>query len=420
MKKTLFTIVCALPALMAANAQDANPEAVQEESPKVVENIHTSPDYATTKNNSNFEATGEDGLVEAIAKIEKKTSKFNLYLNMHSDFAATWTGSHFQNGKFEMKQLRIEALGRLNDWLTYRYRQRLNKGDDNKYYDNVLGSIDIAGIGLNFGKWQAFIGKQCAAYGGIQFDENPIEVYQYCDMIDYMSNFMTGIQIGYNFTPNQQLNFQMLNSLTNSSEDMYGHWEKSKMPMVYTLNWNGQIVDVPGFRWNTRWSASYMTEVKGKHMQYYALGNQFTFSPTVGAFVDWMYSREGVDRKGIMTQIVGEYNDYPGNDANVCYNSTVAHFNWRFNPRWNWFAEGMYETAGQTKDARSYSKGNYRTTWTWLTGIEFYPFRDRTLHFFATYVGQAHRYSSRAVALGNSNNTTSRLSVGFIWQMPVF
>ena len=27
-----------------------------------------------------------------------------------------------------MKQLRIEMTGQINDWLSYRYRQRLNKG----------------------------------------------------------------------------------------------------------------------------------------------------------------------------------------------------------------------------------------------------------------------------------------------------
>ena len=41
---------------------------------------------------------------------------------------------------------------------------------------------------------------------------NPIDIYQYSDMIDYMSNFMTGLNVGYNITPEQQLNLQILNS----------------------------------------------------------------------------------------------------------------------------------------------------------------------------------------------------------------
>ena len=55
-------------------------------------------------------------------------------------------------------------------------------------------SIDIAGIGVKLNdQFSFFAGKQCAAYGGIEFDLNPIEIYEYSDMIENMSNFMTGL-----------------------------------------------------------------------------------------------------------------------------------------------------------------------------------------------------------------------------------
>ncbi len=50
----------------------------------------------------------EKGIIESIAKIEKKTDKFNLYLDMHGSFEANWRGSSFQDGKFRMNQLRID------------------------------------------------------------------------------------------------------------------------------------------------------------------------------------------------------------------------------------------------------------------------------------------------------------------------
>lgn len=34
-------------------------------------------------------------------------------------------------------------------------------------------------------------GKQCAAYGGIEFDLNPIEIYEYSDMIEYFGPLYT-------------------------------------------------------------------------------------------------------------------------------------------------------------------------------------------------------------------------------------
>ena len=363
-----------------------------------------------------YRSENEQGLIESVAKIEKKTDAFNLYLNMHGDFAADWTDDTFNEGKFEMKQLRIEMKGNITPWLSYRYRQRLNKGNEtSKYRDNILGSIDIAGIGVKLDKFQLFLGKQCASYGGIEFDLNPIEIYQYSDMVDYMSNFMTGVNVAYNPTANQQVQFQILNALTRSSEEMYGNYEKAKLPLVYTLNWNGNFSDF----YKTRWSASFMNETKGEHMWYFALGNEFNFTDKFGAYVDWMYSIEGVDRKGIITDIVGgKYDDR--NASKVDYMSTLLHLNYRFHPAWNVFVKGMYETAGVYKTNHDVEKGNYRTSWGYIGGVEYYPFKDRNLHFFAAYVGRSYKYNTRALSYGDSNYSTSNLSVGFIWQMPIF
>lgn len=364
----------------------------------------------------------EKSLFETVTKIEKKTDKFNLYLNMHGDFETDWTGCEFNGGKFQMRQLRVEAKGNINDWLSYRYRQRLNKGDNpNGYRDNLLRSIDIAGIGVKLDKWQFFLGKQCASYGGIEFDLNPIEIYQYSDMIDYMSNFMTGVNVAYNFTPNQQLQFQVLNSLNESSMERYGYYAPAKLPLVYTLNWNGNFSDF----YKTRWSASVMNEVKNKHMYYFALGNEFNFTDRFGAYFDWMYSIEGVDRKGIITSMVfGE--DHIDVAKYVDYMSFVLHLNYRITPAWNIFVKGMYETAGVYRTdtgwipSSPYSEGRYRTAWGYIGGVEYYPLKDRNLHFFVNYVGRLYNYSNRAKALGEHNYNTNRIAVGFIWQMPVF
>lgn len=387
------------------------------------------PAFAQQEKINDFRTADEKSLAEEVFKLEKKTDKFNLFLNMHGDFETTWTDSHFDGGKFRFQQLRVEAKGQINSWLSYRYRQRLNKGDNpNGYFDNVLQSIDIAGIGLNYKKWSAFLGKQCAAYGGIEFDLNPIEIYQYSDMVDYMTNFMTGVTIGYNFTPNQQLQFQVLDGLVGSSQSMYGDYTPAKLPMVYTLNWNGNFNDV----YKTRWSVSVMNEVKEKQMWYFALGNDFNISEKVQMYFDWMYSREAVDRKGIITDIVAP-NGWTKKAGDTDIMSFVLHVNYRFHPAWNIFAKGMFENEGVYKtntmdipDAQGVEtpveleKGKYRTALGYIGGIEYYPFKDRNLHFFATYIGRTYNYTDRAKAFGASDYSTNALQVGFIWQMPVF
>ena len=373
----------------------------------------TYPLFAQTSRND-FPAN-EKTLFEEVTGIRKKTDKFNLYLNMHGNFNLRWDDSGFDRGAFEMKQLRIEMKGNINDWLSYRYRQRLNRGNEGSgNIDNVPTSIDWAGIGIKLNKFALFAGKQCTSYGGIEFDMNPIEIYEYSDMIEYMSNFMTGLNAAYNWTPYQQIQFQVLNSLNGSSEDMYGDLERTKLPLVYTLNWNGNFLDV----FKTRWSASVMNETKGEKMYYYALGNEFNFSSQWHAYFDWMYSREGVDRKGIITGMV-ENDKRTHNAFNAEYMSYVLHVNFRFAPKWNLFAKGMYETASVYKSEEGVEKGKYRTAWGYLGGLEYYPM-DTNLHFFLAYVGRSYRYTERAKVLGSDNYTTNRVSVGFIWQMPVF
>ena len=354
-------------------------------------------------------------LFEELTNVKKKQDKFNLFLNMQGSFDANFRNG-FEEGAFKMRQLRIEAKGNLNNWLSYRYRQRLNRSNDSSgNIDNLPTSIDIAGIGVKLGKgFSIFAGKQCTAYGGIEFDLNPIEIYEYSDMIENMSNFMTGLNVAYNYNPYQQIQFQVLNSLNGPSEEMYGDLERTKLPLVYTLNWNGNFLDV----FKTRWSASVMNETKGEKMYYYALGNEFNFSPKWHAYFDWMYSHEGVDRKGIITSIVGTDNQ-AHNAFNAEYMSYVLHVNYRFAPKWNLFAKGMYETASVYKASDEVEKGKYRTAWGYAGGIEFYPM-ESNLHFFLAYVGRSYKYTDRAKALGEDNFSTHRVSVGFIWQMPVF
>lgn len=367
--------------------------------------------------------TGEITLLERVADIEKKNDWFNLYLNMNGSFDAKFNQdgmNGLSEGAFRINQLRIEAKGKVNDWLSYRWRQRLNRDNDGSNdIDNAPTSIDIAGIGVKLSdKWSLFAGKQCAAYGGFEFDLNPIEIYQYSEIINNMSNFMTGLTVTYDFNPNQQLQFQVLNSLNEGVENTYGaNLEKSRMPLVYTLNWNANMFG--GF-WQTRWSVSVMDEVKDKYMYYVALGNQFNFSKKCNMYIDFMSSTEELDRKGIMTNMLGGktfFDDHNAYDA--MYNSVVAKVNYRFKPKWNVFAKGMLESAAMFKSNKGVEKGNYRTSVGYLAGIEYYPM-DTNLHFYMTFVGQTNLFTERAKMFGNDDYSTQRVSVGFIYQLPVF
>ena len=365
-------------------------------------------------------AQEEKSLYEQISGVKKKTDKFNLYMNMNGSFDAMFNDNGFDYGKFNMRQLRIEAKGNVNEWLSYRWRQRLNRPNNGgSMIDNLPTSIDIAGIGVKLGdKFSIFAGKQCAAYGGFEFDANPIEIYEYSDMIDYMSNFMTGINIGYDFLEGQQLNFQILNSLNGPFSETYNfnpllmetlNVEASKLPLVYTLNWNGNFNDV----FKTRWSASIMSQAKGENLYYFALGNELTLGK-FNMYLDFMYSNDAIDRGGIITEIRGL--EFGHNVYNTSYMSLVTKLNYRFADKWNVFVKGMYETASVTEESELVAEGKYRTSLGYLGGIEYYPM-ESNLHFFLTYVGRHYIYEEIA---NKPDYSTNRVSVGFIYQLPMF
>ena len=364
-------------------------------------------------------SAGEQSLFEKITKIEKKQDNFHFLLNMNNSFDVNQGDGEFQNAKFNMRQLRIEAKGNINDTFSFRWRQRLNRNNSPAPdgIDNMpASSIDVAGIGVKVSdNFSMFLGKQCAAYGGIEFDLNPIEIYEYSDMVDYMSNFLTGANFQFQLAPAHQLQLQILDSRSASMSDMYGEgYEQSKVPLVYTVNWNGSFGGV----FNTRWSYSLMSQAKGYQSHYIALGNELNLDK-FNAFFDVMYMREGIDREGIVSGIVGN-NAVGGHQNDAEYLSLVMKAQYRFNPQWNFFVQGMYENEGFSKSNGAIEKGKYRTALGYLAGIEYYPLKNSNLHFFLTYVGRHYSYTDRAKAFGADDYSTNRISLGYIWQLPMF
>lgn len=358
-------------------------------------------------------------LFERITKIEKRTDRLNIFLNMHGSMNVYLNDNQAEQATFKMNQLRIEAKGNINNWIFYRYRQRLNRSNNAQVLDNLPNSIDYAAIGFQVTpKFSVFAGKQSTVYGGFEFDLNPIEVYEYCDLLENMTNFLTGVDLAYWITDNHELQFQVLDSRNGSFDEMFGKVpagvERAKTPLAYTLNWNGSFLEN---MIKTRWSASILHDATKKNTYYYALGTELNLHK-FHMFFDFMYSDEQLDRKGIISNIL--YTDGIDTRAlNADYMALVAHFNYRFTPKWNVFVKGMYETASVSKTTPELEKGKYRTSYGYLGGVEYYPMKDN-LHFYITYVGRSFDYTERAQAFGAVNSNPQRLSLGLIYQIPIF
>ena len=364
-------------------------------------------------------SAGEESLFEKVTKIGKEQDYFHFLLNLNNSFDVNQSDGDFQNAKFNMREIRIEAKGNIDETFSFRWRQRLNRSNapTPDGLDNLPAtSIDIAGIGIKTGDvFSMFLGKQCAAYGGFEYDMNPIEIYEYSDMLDHMSIFLTGATFQFQLHPSHQLQLQAVDSRSASMSDMYGAgYEQSKVPLVYSVNWNGDFSGV--FR--TRWSYSVMSQAKGHQSHYMALGNELTVDK-FNAFLDVMYMREGIDREGIVSAIIGN-NPQGGHLNDAEYLSFVLKAQYRFKPKWNIFVKGMLENEGLSKANGAIEKGKYRTAYGYLAGLEYYPLKNSNLHFFLTYVGRHYSYTDRAKIYNAHDYSTNRISLGYIWQLPMF
>mgnify|MGYP004650834391 FL=1 len=384
---------------------------------------------------NNIGMGGGDGDIqsihERITKLEKKNDMFNLYFNYSASFQAEHNSLSDEWGtKFANKQLRLEIKGNLTDKLYYRLRHRLNKATDAKGEDNFAKATDIMMVGYNFNdKLSISGGKMCQIWGGFEFDENPMYIYQYSDMVDYMDNFMAGVTVSYKPIPTQEIAVEISNSYNGKFADEYGDeavvvnndeahaLQKSKNPLTYIINWNGSFFDG---KLNTRWAWGLQTQAKGKYSRMLTLGQQLNL-PKFQWYFDYMGAFDDLDRLKIATNelrdaLVGGDGDALGNAyfGKVHYNSFITKANWQFAPSWNLMLKGMYETASVTKME---ALKNYRKSFGYMGSIEYYPAKQQDFRLFLAYVGRKYDYSTKC---GLKDYNTDRIELGFMYRIKAY
>lgn len=384
---------------------------------------------------NNIGMGGGDGDIqsihERITKLEKKNDMFNLYFNYAASFQAEHNSLSDEWGtKFANKQLRLEIKGNLTDKLYYRLRHRLNKATDAKGEDNFAKATDIMMVGYNFNdKLSISGGKMCQIWGGFEFDENPMYIYQYSDMVDNMDNFMAGVTVSYKPIPTQEIAVEISNAYNGKFADEYGDeavvvnkdeakaLQKSKNPLTYIINWNGSFFDG---KLNTRWAWGLQTQAKGKYSRMLTLGQQLNL-PKFQWYFDYMGAFDDLDRLRIATNELGGAlvdGDGDGIDnayfGKVHYNSFITKANWQFAPSWNLMLKGMYETASVTKMELF---KNYRKSFGYMGSIEYYPAKQQDFRLFLAYVGRKFDYSTKC---GLKDYNTDRIELGFMYRIKAY
>jgi hypothetical protein len=367
------------------------------------------------------EAINLKALEEKIASLDKKNDAFNFYLNLQNSSNLYLNGGGDYDGiEFKTNQMRLEMRGEVVKGIRYRVRHRLNRSTEAEGLDNLSRATDIASISIDVAKNFAITGgKQCTAFGGFEFDLNPIDIYQYSDMIDYMDNFLTGVDFAYQIK-DQEFRFQIVNSRNDYLDAIYDGLEDveaSENPLGYTLNWNGSLFK--GIV-QTRWSYSLFEDAEDMYTNYIALGTQVKLGKKAQLQFDWMNSREDLDRKGIITDMLNNNGGDYVYATDVVYNSLVAKMDYRLNNKFNLFVKGMYETATNNDNTDASIDDEYRKSYAYMTGLEFHPFAD-DLKVFFTYTGRYFDYDDNlADSMGLNDQYTNRFSIGLVYRLKMY
>jgi len=373
---------------------------------------------------------GPDGdyqsLSERVLKLEKKTEAFNVYFNYAAAFQELMTEDD-NFSKFTNKQARIEIKGNLTDKISYRWRHRLNKNNTAMGTDNFAKATDILMVGYQWNdQWSIQGGKMCQNHGGFEFDENPMYIYQYSDMVDYMDNFMAGVNLCFKPVPTQEFDINITNSYNDGFGPFYGsysfygksleHYYASKHPLTYIFLWAGNMFD--GML-QTRWSYSLQNQAEDANDHKICLGQQLVL-PNFQWYFDYMGEWDDIDRLGIASAdgagFLAPLN--AGYFSGVTYHSLITKANWQFAPQWNLMLKGCYETAS-VNDVDAFK--DYRKSLLWMANLEYYPDKSQDFRVFLSYVGRNFSFTDEAKhAAGLDDYSTNRIELGFMFRIKAF
>ena len=345
-------------------------------------------------------------------KIRKIKSHINL--EFASSANAYFTAGQFDEMAFKMNRVRLEIYGRLNDHLSYHFRQSFSSYNNVNTVENLPSSIEYANLKWRFNdKFDLVVGKQFLAVAGYEGYVNGLLVREFSEFNNNFAIFQTGVKAAAYLTPDQHLYFQVVNQKTGLED--YGlpvGVEPSKFPLLASACWMGWFADGA---LNLQYSASAGQLAKGKNIYYLMCGNIYEKGPVL-AYLDVLYQRSGLDNQHRISSL----SPVPSVAQNIQYLTVIGNVDYRFHPKWNGYLKGAYETAGIYEDNGPFVKGRMMNAWNAQACLEWFPFEeDKGFKVFAHYVYKGFELTENAKALGATKPHIQRISLGIQYIIPV-
>lgn len=365
--------------------------------------------------------------------------ELNSHMNFH--FCTTeqtdFQDFRFTESKFKIRRMRWEIYGEISSNLSYHFRQSLNGSFEKSDMENINNSIEMAFVRWKPSeKMELLVGKQFLNLSGYECWVNGVEVREFSDFNEYLNPCRAGVSANFFIKPEQMLGIQLANSIPNTLDKTLPYQvpasiEKSKAPLIAGAQWIGYFADEALM---LQYSASFGNMAKGKNIMFLTAGNVWNRGP-VKAYLDFMYSREGLDTKGLVSEL-SDLSELPAENAlwspvsaqNVEYFTTIANIDYRVHKNWNVFVKGAFETAGvyesnglKKNQEVLFPKGLYKRTWNGQFCVEYIPMPERdNLRFYAHLMYKKYNYTSLGRELGAANNDSQRITLGLVYTIPVF
>jgi len=343
----------------------------------------------------------------------------NLSLHLRPAFHTQSNGTplEFERGEFKFDHIIVDLGGEVTSKLSYRYLQRLNKVSPVFTKENLPSSIDYAYLKYSFnGLFSMTAGKQALLIGGFEYNKYPVDVYDYSGISNYITCYLTGMQVAFTPVQNQEFSFQILNNRMGTWREAIGtlqvglQLEPPTLPLYYSLGWNSNYLDNA---LQLRYAANITSPAKGKTLVMVSGGQMWQSGP-FNIYIDAFFQHSEIDYLGGIRNLTIS----PENVVeNVNYFSLLGELNYRIQPRWNILLKYFYNNFSTYKSSIFLDKGNCLTSWNYQGGIEFYPMKDDNLHLFL--IATFKNYRDPAVAQITAPDNSFRISAGFIYRISV-
>ena len=361
-------------------------------------------------------------LLERFTKGGKSITSSSMNLQFYTSAAANFVDGSLDEAAFKINGVRLELLGDFGKNFSYHFRQSFNKYSNPRVLDNLSSSVECASVGWHVKPHFALtVGKQAIQLGGYEYWVNAIRVREFSDFNNYIDCYQAGVNGSVIFSPTQQINVQMVNNSAGRGDEafLYGRpegVEKVKVPVLSTLNWDGYFCNKA---LNLRYSLSWGELARKRDILYVTAGNVWEKGPVV-AYVDLMYSREGIDTKGLVSELSASLPEGGVTAQHVQYFTTIVNLDYRVHKHWNVYAKGAYELGGVYRANGPYEEGLYRRTWNAQLCAEYFPMDNSELKIYLHLLYKRYGLTARAKALGADDYSSQRISLGLVYTIPVF